>query len=167
MVMSYERVQIGKRFYLVCAECRRVHEKGFRPCYLVPQPGQPSPPPETKQSLCRVCYLEQWKRINPDEEIPDLKGKGGDRLEDYPDPVSFNEKFLRPVYKTEFDIWEDAILTAQGSGGVETVTQAFARLSGIYAPDMELTGPPDETPGLISQMEDFREQNEDKGRRSS
>ena len=144
MVMSYERVQVGKKFYLVCAECRRAHERGFKPCYLVPQPGQPAPDPLTKQSLCASCYLEQRKRIYPGDALPNLDGKGGDRLEDYPDPVPFNEKFLKPVYKTEFDIWEDAIIVAQGSGGAETVTQAFARLSGLHAPDIDISGPPQE-----------------------
>ncbi len=144
MTMGYERPRVGPgrgAHYFVCAECRRLHVSGYRALYYVPQPGRPTPTQEgksDKQSLCAPCYLAQWARVEPDTPPPDLVDT---RLEDYPDPVPWKAREVDPVYKDEFEMWEDALVMARNSGGAETVAHVFARISGASAPDVDVSGP--------------------------
>ena len=83
----YERVEIDEVQYLVCAECRYpVHsDKGYCVCYPVPIPGVPHGQ-EGGQSLCKKCYLMQYKRLYPTDPLPVLEEN---LLENWDEPISF------------------------------------------------------------------------------
>ncbi len=139
-MVGYERVVILGRSYMVCAECRRALLKGYNPLYLVPQPGTPAPDPKTKQALCGPCYKSQYKRIQPDDEVPKLDdGYFGEVT----DPIPFGARtYLDET--DEFSVWEAAVAASRASGGGETVLQAYTRLSGSIPPDVEMTAPPEQ-----------------------
>lgn len=137
---GYEFVRIEGKRALVCAtpSCRLPLQVGVavEPVFVVPEVGDPHP--YRKQAVCGPCYRAQYEMIYPGKVLPDVPDAiilGHPAI-----PKDWVDETGEPV-DDDFLLWEKAVEQARGSGGAETVNQAYKRL--MSEPDIEISAPPD------------------------
>ncbi len=150
---SYEYIRLpnGRRAH-VCATitCRKPLELARAPMPLYPVPEVGDPVPYKKQVVCGPCYRAQFELIYPGKELPDMP----DAIIEGVDPVfkKFTEEEPLPD-DDDYAIWELAFAQSKGSGGAETVIQAYKRL--LSDPEVTVDGlggtdlDPDRVPEVI------------------
>lgn len=143
----YEYVQYKGRAHLVCVVCRIPLVKGHKPRAMLPELGDPNPDPEkVKQAICGPDYAAFDMKVYGKTfgKLFDGRVKDRDGPDGFAAPIPKGAKLSdEPPPLTDYDIFEQARIAAQASGGGESVAQAFARLSELegHVPETEISGP--------------------------
>ena len=152
--MGYASIMVKGRNYLTCAVCRQPLTRGYGVCYLVDEPGNTPPAPESKQSLCgphfRAQYMETYG-MKP-------KGKTPDCLLQVEDIVSFEEELDAlqdsqrgaPIDKLMGlgpTLLEQALDSARNGNWAESVMEAYVRMQ--TEPKFEMEPPITEDGDII------------------
>ena len=111
-----ERVQLGGKWYFVCAECRLPMQVGHTTVYDVPIPGKGLPDmSDPDQALCDICYRAQYLRMYPKFAQPHVHGPEYHPLPGA-EPIPWDRSDYKPPAKTDIELFEEALALAKATG---------------------------------------------------
>ena len=114
MSAPYERAEIGRISYFVCAKCRRAHTPGTDAPYGFAEPGGVPNRAVKKQSLCGACYREAYAFMYPPVLYPNQPWVDDNAIGD---PIPYNLGPLPGAPRTKQQVWDDAFARYQRDGG--------------------------------------------------